>query len=83
MRLNVTRRRMLEVDCTERRPGGPILARRMRLHAICAALLLALALSACGAVSSSTNPQPPSATLVLDFTPNAVHAGIYEAIARA
>jgi len=53
----------------------------MRLHATFAALLLALALSACGG-SGSANPQPPSATLVLDFTPNAVHTGIYQAIAR-
>ncbi|MEO6858945.1 MAG: ABC transporter substrate-binding protein [Solirubrobacteraceae bacterium] len=53
----------------------------MRLHATFAALLLTLALSACGG-SGSANPQPASATLVLDFTPNAVHTGIYEAIAR-
>jgi ABC-type nitrate/sulfonate/bicarbonate transport system substrate-binding protein len=38
-------------------------------------LLIAVALSACGSSSRS-------ATLVLDFTPNAVHAGIYAAIAR-
>jgi putative hydroxymethylpyrimidine transport system substrate-binding protein len=45
---------------------------------ICAALLL----TACG--SSSDNAVPPvrSATLVLDFTPNAIHSGIYSAISR-
>jgi putative hydroxymethylpyrimidine transport system substrate-binding protein len=42
-------------------------------------LLLALmALGGCGASSH----HPASATLVLDFTPNAVHAGIYRALAR-
>ena len=40
-----------------------------------ALLLTALALGACGSSSRS-------ATLVLDFTPNAVHTGIYAAIAR-
>jgi putative hydroxymethylpyrimidine transport system substrate-binding protein len=45
------------------------------------AVLLALALSACGGTASGSSQQA-SATLVLDFTPNAVHTGIYEAIAR-
>jgi ABC-type nitrate/sulfonate/bicarbonate transport system substrate-binding protein len=35
------------------------------------------ALAGCGSSSG-----PPRATLVLDFTPNAVHAGIYSAVAR-
>jgi ABC-type nitrate/sulfonate/bicarbonate transport system substrate-binding protein len=43
--------------------------------------LLALALAACGG-SSSSSTRVASATLVLDFTPNAIHTGIYEAIAR-
>lgn len=38
---------------------------------------LALVLVGCGG-----GPSPPSATLILDFTPNAVHAGIYSALAR-
>lgn len=37
-------------------------------------------LAGCG--SSSSGSSLPSATLVLDFTPNAVHAGIYSALAR-
>jgi putative hydroxymethylpyrimidine transport system substrate-binding protein len=55
-----------------------------------AALLALLALIAAGCGSSSQAPAPASspasrvknATLVLDFTPNAVHAGIYSALAR-
>ena len=46
----------------------------------------ALGLSACGSSSrtgSSSSPRVPRpATLGLDFTPNAVHAGIYAAVAR-
>jgi len=45
-----------------------------------AALLLALALAACG--GSGTDRPEESATLLLDFTPNAVHAGIYLATNR-
>ena len=41
----------------------------------------ALALSGCGA-SETGGSARPTASLVLDFTPNAVHAGIYTAIAR-
>ena len=41
-------------------------------------LLVAVAFVGCGA-----SPKPaPSATVVLDFTPNAVHSGIYLAQAR-
>ncbi|GAC1436999.1 MAG: ABC transporter substrate-binding protein [Solirubrobacteraceae bacterium] len=39
-----------------------------------ALLFSALALAGCGSA--------PTATLILDFTPNAVHAGIYSAVAR-
>ena len=53
--------------------GGPM--RRLLL-----ATLLAAGLGGCGL--SSGSPSLPGATLVLDFTPNAVHAGIYEALAR-
>jgi putative hydroxymethylpyrimidine transport system substrate-binding protein len=47
-------------------------------------LAIALALSACGGSSSSTPTRAnlPSASLVLDFAPNAVHTGIYEALGR-
>jgi putative hydroxymethylpyrimidine transport system substrate-binding protein len=53
-----------------------------RLIVICA---LALGLGGCGgagALSRRSAPTLPSATVVLDFTPNAVHAGIYTALAR-
>ena len=46
-----------------------------------APLLFALSLAGCGS-SSSAQTALPNASLVLDFTPNAVHAGIYEALAR-
>jgi putative hydroxymethylpyrimidine transport system substrate-binding protein len=46
-------------------------------------LLVSLALAALLAGCGSTSPHSLSqATLVLDFTPNAVHAGIYAALAR-
>jgi len=59
---------------------------RARIAAGCAlALLCALFLLACGG-SAHTDPSPSSkkpthVTLVLDFVPNAVHAGIYRALA--
>jgi ABC-type nitrate/sulfonate/bicarbonate transport system substrate-binding protein len=43
--------------------------------------VLAAALSACGGSSGGDRPDA-DATLLLDFTPNAVHAGIYLATAR-
>jgi putative hydroxymethylpyrimidine transport system substrate-binding protein len=43
-------------------------------------LCLALVLAGCGSASGPSAPKP--ATLVLDFTPNAVHAGIYSALAH-
>lgn len=55
-----------------------------RIAASLAALLLAAALSACG--GSGAEPDAPDdgarATLILDFQPNAVHAGIYSALAE-
>ena len=44
---------------------------------ILAAAVAALALAACGSAATA----PVHATLVLDFVPNAVHAGIYRALA--
>jgi putative hydroxymethylpyrimidine transport system substrate-binding protein len=53
----------------------------MRRLTILIALLGAVALiGGCG--SSSGTPVEQNASLVLDFTPNAIHAGIYSAIAR-
>jgi ABC-type nitrate/sulfonate/bicarbonate transport system substrate-binding protein len=45
---------------------------------------LAVGVAGCGSGNSSahTGASVRSATLILDFTPNAVHAGIYSAIAR-
>jgi putative hydroxymethylpyrimidine transport system substrate-binding protein len=54
------------------------LPRRACLLAAAAAVL---ALPACGATDEGGRPEE-SATLLLDFQPNAVHAGIYQAVAR-
>jgi NitT/TauT family transport system substrate-binding protein/putative hydroxymethylpyrimidine transport system substrate-binding protein len=43
-------------------------------------ILVALALAGCGGGGSSSSPQ--QVRLALDFTPNAVHAGIYAALAQ-
>jgi putative hydroxymethylpyrimidine transport system substrate-binding protein len=53
--------------------------RRPALIAVATALVVAV-LGGCG--SSSGAPSPRSASLVLDFQPNAVHAGIYAALQR-
>lgn len=63
-----------------------MLPRRMRrffplLASIAALLATAGPLSACGGDDSQVRPNA-DATLMLDFTPNAAHAGIYSAIAR-
>ncbi|MGN6867827.1 MAG: ABC transporter substrate-binding protein [Solirubrobacteraceae bacterium] len=49
-----------------------------------ATALIACILAACGSSASTTATRAPerSATLMLDFTPNAVHAGIYSAMAK-
>ncbi len=52
-----------------------------RLFRLAIALLVSLALAGCG-VGDAGAPQGEDATLVLDFTPNAIHAGIYSAVAR-
>lgn len=48
--------------------------------AILATLILLVATAGCGGGTSQSGPR--HATLVLDFTPNAVHAGIYSAQGR-
>jgi ABC-type nitrate/sulfonate/bicarbonate transport system substrate-binding protein len=56
----------------------------MRLRAAVTVMACAMAcagwLAGCG--SGASSPADQDATLVLDFTPNAIHAGIYSAIAR-
>lgn len=65
-----------------------MLARLMRRASLAALLAAAVLLAGCGGSGSGphhTGAQPAgaqNASLVLDFTPNAVHAGIYSAIAR-
>ncbi len=48
---------------------------------VTAVILAAVLLGGCGSAATG-GPSGANATLVLDFTPNAVHAGIYTAIAR-
>lgn len=50
--------------------------------ALLAAALALLALAGCGADGGAEPGASHEATLVLDFTPNAVHAGIYAGLAR-
>jgi putative hydroxymethylpyrimidine transport system substrate-binding protein len=45
-------------------------------------LILLLALAGCGGGGSGSDRPNEEATLLLDFTPNGVHAGIYLALAR-
>ena len=52
-----------------------------KVAASLAAVLLALAVAGCGEDGAEPGA-PQRATLVLDFTPNAVHAGIYSALRR-
>jgi putative hydroxymethylpyrimidine transport system substrate-binding protein len=52
-----------------------------RVAASLAAVLLALALAACGGDGAEPGA-PEGATLILDFQPNAVHSGIYAAQAN-
>jgi putative hydroxymethylpyrimidine transport system substrate-binding protein len=58
----------------------------MRRFAVLSVLAVtaALAVCACGSPSSgsASGSRPRNATLMLDFTPNAVHAGIYAAVRR-
>jgi ABC-type nitrate/sulfonate/bicarbonate transport system substrate-binding protein len=51
--------------------------RRLSLALLAAAALVA------GCASGTGGPEQQDATLILDFTPNAIHAGIYSAAARA
>src|ERR687895_1713611 len=65
-----------------RPPGNTILRASMReIAALLAAVLVLTGLTACGDDGAEPGA-PESATLVLDFTPNAVHSGIYAALSR-
>jgi putative hydroxymethylpyrimidine transport system substrate-binding protein len=55
-------------------------ADRTRLHAL-SLLSLLLALFVCAGCGSGARTRTAKATLILDFTPNAVHAGVYRALA--
>jgi putative hydroxymethylpyrimidine transport system substrate-binding protein len=54
----------------------------MRIAAALLAAVLAVAVGGCGGDDGAEPGAPTEATLVLDFTPNAVHAGIYTALRR-
>ena len=62
--------------------------RMTRFPSLCASAILLLGaflLTTCGGsdgAGTTTPPPPKPATLVLDFAPNAVHAGTYLATAR-
>lgn len=53
-----------------------------RLLPLLALLATAALLAACGSDNASDDRPNADATLLLDFTPNAAHAGIYSAVAR-
>ncbi len=56
--------------------------RTTRIAALLLAMLTTATLGGCGSRSGGAHLAPRQATLVLDFTPNAVHAGIYAALAH-
>jgi putative hydroxymethylpyrimidine transport system substrate-binding protein len=60
-------------------PAG---ARRRRARALAAYLVVAATVAGCGGGGPRTTTAPQRATLLLDFAPGAVHAGIYSAVAR-
>jgi putative hydroxymethylpyrimidine transport system substrate-binding protein len=53
-----------------------------RLAALACALAVALALAGCGGSGAAGGDAPVEATLILDWFPNADHAGVYAAIDR-
>jgi putative hydroxymethylpyrimidine transport system substrate-binding protein len=57
-----------------------------RLAGLACLLAVALALAGCGGSSSPDQagygPPPPQETLILDWFPNADHAGVYAAMSR-
>jgi putative hydroxymethylpyrimidine transport system substrate-binding protein len=55
----------------------------MRPHSIALLAAAIVALAGCGSTATPGSRAPKPATLILDFTPNAIHTGIYSALARA
>src|SRR5205085_347916 len=80
LRLNVTRRRM-RLACGF---YGALMLAPMRWRVAIAAIVMFIAVSGCGSGSraGSHAHAPRPVTLMLDFNPNAVHAGIYVALAH-
>jgi putative hydroxymethylpyrimidine transport system substrate-binding protein len=68
-------------DGVVRLPGVAPPRAALALLAVLVASALALAAGGCGGGGDTDRPNA-DATLILDFTPNAVHAGIYSAVAR-
>jgi len=64
-------------------PARAAVSARLAVLAVLVALLTGALVGGCGGGSPAAPRRPTrNATLVLDFTPNAVHAGIYTALAR-
>jgi putative hydroxymethylpyrimidine transport system substrate-binding protein len=53
-----------------------------KLALLALALMTATLVAACGSSQHASSSKTRSVSLVLDFTPNAVHTGIYTAVAR-
>lgn len=65
------------------RPISPPQGRFLQAASALAALLAAtIALAACGDAETTAVAPPQPATLLLDFAPNAIHAGTYLTVAR-
>jgi ABC-type nitrate/sulfonate/bicarbonate transport system substrate-binding protein len=55
----------------------------VRLRALALLAAASLALAGCGSAAKPGSRALKQATLILDFTPNAIHTGIYSALARS
>jgi ABC-type nitrate/sulfonate/bicarbonate transport system substrate-binding protein len=55
---------------------------RLRSIGLIASIALIAVLAGCGSGGAHASRPPTPATLMLDFTPNAIHTGIYTALAR-
>src|SRR3954447_17237904 len=58
------------------------MGQRRRIRALAVIALAAATIAGCGGGDGSSSRSTRPATLLLDFTPNAVHAGIYSALGR-